>query len=398
MISHSIPPGAGAVNGNTLSAAEKQAILADEKRRKRRESHNAVERRRRDNINERIGELATLIPDCLLDIGAPSHGTSLGAGTGTMSPTLASSSGVNGVNGNGQSSPASPPVAIPAHITESPGSIDREEPRSPSSGPDATLSSSPPSFGGTKHSHTAGENVSCSGPGGGASNGFGGGGGNGVTAKANKGMILRKSVEYIRYLQQLVEAQGARNRQLEAELRTWRTGGGGQLSVGQEVTMPGGPSDGGVGLIGIGTGVGCGGGGFFTLPSMPEGDSEAKNEEEDLDEDGEEDDMDVIDDAAPLPVETALSVAERRGRTSLRGCDGDRLGVGAGAGMLGSNSHSSTTHGSSGPFATSPLRTGGATALGSHPPVKEEETGMACQWTASATSVGGRERGMMALS
>ncbi|KIJ27915.1 hypothetical protein M422DRAFT_270851 [Sphaerobolus stellatus SS14] len=36
--------------------------------------------------------------------------------------------------------------------------------------------------------------------------------------KANKGMILRKSVEYIRYLQQLVNAQATRNRELEAQL------------------------------------------------------------------------------------------------------------------------------------------------------------------------------------
>ena len=42
-------------------------MIASEKRRRRRESHNAVERRRRDNINERISELATLIPECLLD-------------------------------------------------------------------------------------------------------------------------------------------------------------------------------------------------------------------------------------------------------------------------------------------------------------------------------------------
>lgn len=34
-----------------------------EKKRRRRESHNAVERRRRDNINDRISELATLLPD-----------------------------------------------------------------------------------------------------------------------------------------------------------------------------------------------------------------------------------------------------------------------------------------------------------------------------------------------
>ncbi|KAG5519498.1 hypothetical protein PMAC_002126 [Pneumocystis sp. 'macacae'] len=36
-----------------------------EKHRKRRESHNAVERRRRDNINEKIQELATLVSESL---------------------------------------------------------------------------------------------------------------------------------------------------------------------------------------------------------------------------------------------------------------------------------------------------------------------------------------------
>jgi hypothetical protein len=37
-----------------------------EKRRRRRESHNAVERRRRDNINERIAEMGTLLPEIYL--------------------------------------------------------------------------------------------------------------------------------------------------------------------------------------------------------------------------------------------------------------------------------------------------------------------------------------------
>lgn len=36
-----------------------------EKRRRRRESHNAVERRRRDNINDRIQELGTLLPESM---------------------------------------------------------------------------------------------------------------------------------------------------------------------------------------------------------------------------------------------------------------------------------------------------------------------------------------------
>jgi hypothetical protein len=38
-----------------------------EKRRKRRESHNAVERRRRDNINEKIQELSSLLPEFASD-------------------------------------------------------------------------------------------------------------------------------------------------------------------------------------------------------------------------------------------------------------------------------------------------------------------------------------------
>ncbi|CAG8647374.1 3319_t:CDS:2, partial [Ambispora gerdemannii] len=46
--------------------AEKRALM-NEKRRKRRESHNAVERRRRDNINEKIQELSTLLPDLYND-------------------------------------------------------------------------------------------------------------------------------------------------------------------------------------------------------------------------------------------------------------------------------------------------------------------------------------------
>ncbi|KAI9320021.1 Myc-type, basic helix-loop-helix domain-containing protein [Dichotomocladium elegans] len=40
-----------------------------EKRRRRRESHNAVERRRRDNINDRIQELGNMLPESMLDNG-----------------------------------------------------------------------------------------------------------------------------------------------------------------------------------------------------------------------------------------------------------------------------------------------------------------------------------------
>ncbi|KAH8808400.1 hypothetical protein F5884DRAFT_369074 [Xylogone sp. PMI_703] len=48
---------------NGLSAANTPALQSQEmKRRRRRESHNLVERRRRDNINERIQELSHLVP------------------------------------------------------------------------------------------------------------------------------------------------------------------------------------------------------------------------------------------------------------------------------------------------------------------------------------------------
>lgn len=51
--------------------------------------------------------------------------------------------------------------------------------------------------------------------------------------KANKGMILRKSVDYIRYLQQLVTAQANRNRDLEAQVQSLQARGvaGGSSSI-----------------------------------------------------------------------------------------------------------------------------------------------------------------------
>jgi hypothetical protein len=134
-----------------MLCSPRQAIL-NEKRRRRRESHNAVERRRRDNINEKINELSTLLPDCLLDPSAKAEDLQNSA------DGLLSGVGTNAIDDE----------------TKEPG------------GP-----------------------------------------------KANKGIILRKSVEYIRYLQQLVRAQAARNRDLESQLAHYRptdTHGSGQLS------------------------------------------------------------------------------------------------------------------------------------------------------------------------
>lgn len=104
-----------------------------EKRQKRRESHNAVERRRRDNINEKIQELASIIPDEFM----------------------------------------TPPHALTA--------------------------SSP--LGASPSTHHAPDG----------------------TVKHNKGVILRKSVDYIRSLQDVVKESQRRARRLEEEVK--RLGG-----------------------------------------------------------------------------------------------------------------------------------------------------------------------------
>jgi hypothetical protein len=112
----------------------RQAALK-EKRQKRRESHNAVERRRRDNINEKIQELAAIIPDEF------------------MTPPSAMLQGAS-----------SPLGASPA----------------------------------THHAPDG-------------------------TIKHNKGIILRKSVDYIRSLQDVVKESQRRARRLEEEVK--RLGG-----------------------------------------------------------------------------------------------------------------------------------------------------------------------------
>ncbi|KZT68425.1 HLH-domain-containing protein [Daedalea quercina L-15889] len=155
--------------------ATKQALIASEKRRRRRESHNAVERRRRDNINEKISELATLIPECLLDPNA----------TLTMPVSLSASSddllfgAVSGGSANGGAGAPAKAGAEPAKKEEKDGSAEPDD-------------------------KDGQEGI------------------NGAV-KANKGMILRKSVEYIRYLQQLVSAQASRNRDLEQQLQAFRS-------------------------------------------------------------------------------------------------------------------------------------------------------------------------------
>ncbi|KIM36694.1 hypothetical protein M413DRAFT_31527 [Hebeloma cylindrosporum] len=184
-----VAPTTSTAPGATAAAQDKQSLLANEKRRRRRESHNAVERRRRDNINEKISELATLIPECMLDATA--------SGTGGGSPSaMAPSPGL-----------LDEPPLIPLPMQDS-------HPRKDS-------------VSGLTGINVKEEQGGGDSPGGGASatttaKGGAGGAEEGGVVKANKGMILRKSVEYIRYLQQLVTAQGARNRELERELSAYR--------------------------------------------------------------------------------------------------------------------------------------------------------------------------------
>ncbi|KAI0824875.1 helix-loop-helix DNA-binding domain-containing protein [Trametes gibbosa] len=154
--------------------AAKQALIANEKRRRRRESHNAVERRRRDNINEKISELATLIPECLLDPNAT-----------IAMPASLSVPGEDLIYGG---------VRINTDKKEGSGSVEPE---------DMNPSSTPTTANGASAANATDV---------------------GNAVKANKGMILRKSVEYIRYLQQIVSAQANRNQDLEQQLQAFRGG------------------------------------------------------------------------------------------------------------------------------------------------------------------------------
>ncbi|KAH9835445.1 HLH-domain-containing protein [Rhodofomes roseus] len=167
--------GAGGESPPGADLATKQALIASEKRRRRRESHNAVERRRRDNINEKISELATLIPECLLDPNA----------TMTMPASLSASS--DDLLFGGAPGPSASAAAVNGANLDAAGAKKEEK------------------DGSAERDDKDGQD------------------GNAAAVKANKGMILKKSVEYIRYLQQLVSAQASRNRELEQQLQSFRS-------------------------------------------------------------------------------------------------------------------------------------------------------------------------------
>jgi len=76
--------------------------------------------------------------------------------------------------------------------------------------------------------------------------------------KANKGMILRKSVDYIKYLQQLVRAQASRNRELESQLSQYRGANGAPSDLAGSLGLGAVNVDGTVGSVDLG--------GLLTIP------------------------------------------------------------------------------------------------------------------------------------
>ncbi|KAJ7034583.1 hypothetical protein C8F04DRAFT_1234202 [Mycena alexandri] len=195
----SSPSGNG--NGNGGGAGEgkaesKASLLAHEKRRRRRESHNAVERRRRDNINEKISELGDA--DSRVSFGGSGVERDVFGVWGEDGVGLLRQSGTGNGNGNGQGQGTVPGLADDALLSPT-----------RRGGPGAGDWPLVLPGGAKKEADEDGKD-----------------GKEGAVVKANKGMILRKSVEYIRYLQQLVSAQGARNRELEEQLKGFRGSSG----------------------------------------------------------------------------------------------------------------------------------------------------------------------------
>ena len=103
-------------NPNKKSELGTHPNTVDAKRRRRRESHNMVERRRRDNINERIQELSHLVPmHRLEDEKVRKHL----ANNSPLSPTLTAT-------GTGRSPPAANSLLAPSggrRATTAPGNI-----------------------------------------------------------------------------------------------------------------------------------------------------------------------------------------------------------------------------------------------------------------------------------
>ncbi|GAA5952223.1 hypothetical protein JCM3765_001912 [Sporobolomyces pararoseus] len=168
-----------------------------EKRRKRRESHNLVERRRRDNINDRIAELSSLLPESFINAPTPS------IGGGRRSSSSSSRRGGREEVETGGENGASPPGV---------GSLSLMSPPPPVGL--ALFGTSPVGVGSGASMMAAAANNQ---------------GGSAAAAKPNKGIVLAKSVDYIRYLLENIELQTQQIAELQRqnqELRQHNGGGG----------------------------------------------------------------------------------------------------------------------------------------------------------------------------
>lgn len=135
------------------------ANTTTDRRARRRESHNLVERRRRDTINERIAELASLLPEAML-LDAIANSQSGGNASKVVKLPMPASAMAN--HGGGTSS--------------SPAALNGED-----------LASAPADS----------ETLAA------------------AQARPNKSIILRKSVDYIRALQDFIEHQRRQNAELQ---------------------------------------------------------------------------------------------------------------------------------------------------------------------------------------
>lgn len=191
------------VDDGTAATGGPKKKTATERYKRRRESHNLVERRRRDVINERIAELAKLLPDgMLLDAIRGSTGGGNESKVVWVEWPGESSSNMDTEGGGDIRDRMEELLAIQRRKEE----MDGDD----SLNPEAV-------------------NANGTGP----TNG---------QARPNKGIILRKSVEYIRLLQEYCESMGTCNRMLREEVEREKGLHASTSSQMASTTTPGGSS------------------------------------------------------------------------------------------------------------------------------------------------------------
>ena len=147
-----------------------------------------MERRRRDNINEKISELATLIPESLLLEGSGAGGTAT-TPSASGGPSAAGGGPLASSTGNLNNNPGSPTNASGGGVGDDGVSIKSEilqESLQLGTGELAIPPAVPHGIAVTDED-----------------------GGVGAALKANKGVILRKSVDYIRCVFEVVFPLGS---------------------------------------------------------------------------------------------------------------------------------------------------------------------------------------------